>query len=717
MFHLLLFTVIVSNLLGFSLSGTVLDSDTNEPLDNVNISIIGTDNGTTTNYLGKFKLNDIQNGVQEISFSSIGYKNFSKEFSSKRVRENFIIQLEKEPLQWKAVNVMGLIPSKHSPEVTQIVPSTKIMNTDQETLGTLLNNLHGIEVQSAHDYGRNVNISIRGSSDFKPGGYNNRVLLLLDGFPVSIPNSGSSDWNAIPFETVKHIEVVRGPASSVYGHNSMGGVINIVTRSGSGLDQWTPEIRFGSYGSRSFSVAYDRGYGKTSFISSLGHANSNGHRFNSGYEQTRFSLKINRSLSSGQKIQLSYLGCNSFNGQPGFVYPDNPGLISYRESYRFSNYLQLYYKRMINEYLLSVSLATNHFKTDYKDRDDTPVDDLRDNTNYRDHSYMARAQLQRFFNDGDNIIIGSEISLDQSRSNVLRNIYEQPEQKTSAGFAKYRMQLRDNLILDMGMRYDYRDVTGGEGYSIKSFQAFSPKISLIHDMNSSLITYLSYNKGFRAPSISELFLEYESSYGLLLQGNPTLKPESLNSIESGFKLQKEGVSYFGNVFFNQYSDMIDFIYTIPVRSVNREIVKGIGAELGSNFYIDKTKSNFNFTYSYLNLNEGSDAPMLYRPKHKIRFTWVQQFSLLDFRLSTRYVSKQLYEDFLSDTHPIDGNTVIFPLETLPETFISDFSITKTFTDYDVSIKVKNLFDNNYVLIQHYPMPGRNFEMSITKSIK
>ena len=189
--------------IGFLLSGTVLDSDTNEPLDNVNISIIGTDNGTTTNYLGKFKLNDIQNGVQEISFSSIGYKNFSKKFSSKRVRENFIIQLEKEPLQWKAVNVMGLIPSKHSPEVTQIVPSTKIMNTDQETLGTLLNNLHGIEVQSAHDYGRNVNISIRGSSDFKPGGYNNRVLLLLDGFPVSIPNSGSSDWNAIPFTVAR----------------------------------------------------------------------------------------------------------------------------------------------------------------------------------------------------------------------------------------------------------------------------------------------------------------------------------------------------------------------------------------------------------------------------------------------------------------------------------------------------------------------------------
>ena len=124
MFYLFLLAVISSNLLGLSVSGTVLDSDTNEPLGNVNISIIGTDSGTTTNYLGEFKLDDIENDIQEISFSLIGYKNYSKELSSKKVSKNFTIQLEKEPLQWKAVNVMGLIPSKHSPEVTQIISST-----------------------------------------------------------------------------------------------------------------------------------------------------------------------------------------------------------------------------------------------------------------------------------------------------------------------------------------------------------------------------------------------------------------------------------------------------------------------------------------------------------------------------------------------------------------------------------------------------------------
>ena len=717
MYYLSFFIILASGLNGYSLSGGVFDSETNEPLENVNITIIGSEKGVTTDQQGNFQLDDLSN--QNITFSLIGYKLFSKDFTNKDVLDSKLkIYLEKEPLQWKAVNVMGLIPSKHSPEVTEIISTDKIMNTDQKTLGTLLGNLHGIEVQSAHDYGRNVNVSIRGSSDFKPGGYNNRVLLLLDGFPVSIPNSGSSDWNAIPFETVKHIEVVRGPASSVYGHNSMGGVINIVTRSSQGLSQWAPEVRFGSYGSRSFSLAYAGDLHKTSFIGSLGYANSNGHRFNSGYEQTRFSMKLNRVLPKDQKIQFSYIFCNSFNGQPGFVYPDNPGLISYRESYRLSNYLQFYYKRIIKDYLFSLSLATNHFKTDYRDRDDTPFEEVRDKTNYRDHSYMVRGQLQRFFKGGDNLTFGMEIALDQSSSNVLRNIYEQPEQYTMAGFSQYRRQITKKIEFDMGIRFDSREVTGGEGYSVKTFKALSPKVSLFYEIDPKITTYASYNRGFRAPSISELFLEYESSYGLLLQGNPILEPESLTSIEIGMKYQKKNISLFGNIFYNHYKDMIDFIYTIPVRSVNRDVVKGMGAEIGSNVYLDGIGSNLNFTYSILDLeNVNSDIPLLYRPKHKIRVTLVQSLSNFDIRLSTRYSSEQSYEDFLSDDHPIDGNTVIFPLETLPDTFISDFSISRMISEYDLSLKVKNLFDVNYVLIQHYPMPRRNFELSITKAIK
>ena len=720
MYHLAFTMIFLSILAGSSISGLVKDVETDKIIENVNIILKNSNLGTVTNKDGNFEIRNLSIGNHQISFSMIGYKTFSKNiYLNENNQEFLIVSLEKDPIQWKAVNVMGLIPSKHSPEITEIVETKKATNTNQITLSSLLSNLHGIEVQSAHDYGRNVNISIRGSSDFKPGGYNNRVLLLLDGFPVSIPNSGSSDWNAIPFETIKHIEVVRGPASSIYGHNSMGGVINIVTRSGGNSKKWYPDLRFGSFDSQAFSLSHSGNINKTNYIGSLGHSSSNGHRFNSDHKQTRFSFKLNRFLPKDQQVQFSFINSQSLNGQPGFVYPDNPELISYRKSQRLSNYIQFYYKRLLGKYLVSLSLATNHFNTDYNDRDDAPEEKIQGQTYYRDQSYILRNQLQMFLDQNVNLTVGTEVSIDQSKSNVLRNIYVQPEQLTIAGFAQFRKPITTKLIYDIGLRYDNRQVKGGEGYIAKNFQAFSPKLSLVYEYNPRSTAYIALNKGFRAPSISELFLEYESNYGLLLQGNPKLNAESLTNIEAGVRYKgKENFSLFSNIFFNRYANMIDFIYTIPVKSINREIVNGLGFEFGSNISIDSFGSNLNFTYSYLDMeNVNSDVPLLYRSKHKIRFTVFQKTPFFDFLFSTRYGSTQLFEDFLNDDHPIEDNTVIFPLETLPETIISDASISKNIMGYDLTIKIKNLFDRKYVMIQYYPMPGRNFEISINKPIR
>ena len=717
MTYLIYFFLTISFIIADNIEGYVLDVNTKNPLNNVNVFINDLEIGTVTDKNGFFQIQNLESGDYILRVSSIGYELHSQNINT--MDDPISIYINRKPLQWDAVNVMGLIPSKHSPEITQLVVSDRKHNTNQNTLSTLLDNLHGIHVQSAHDYGRNVNISIRGSSDFKPGGYNNRVLLLLDGFPVLIPNSGSSDWNAIPFETVKRIEIVRGPASSTYGHNSMGGIVNIVTRSGISESKWYPQLRFGSYQSRNLSLTFSDKIGNYVINSSLGNSGSDGHRFNSGYDQTRLSLKLNRGFSKDHQLQTSFIICNSFNQQPGFEYPQNPGLISYRESFRISGYGQIYYKRLIRNNIFSISLAINQFKTDYRDRDDAPLEKIQGKTYYRDNSYIMRGQFQKFFNSGGNITLGSEFSLDQSKSNVLRNIFIQPEQITSAGFLQYRKPLGKRFLYDLGLRYDLRNVTGGKGYSNKKFKSISPKFTLRYNINENYTTHIAINKGFRAPSISELFLEYESSYGLLLQGNPTLDAESLTSIDLGVKYQyQDKLSFFTNVFMNRYKNMIDFIYTIPVKSINRELVNGFGVEMGSNILIDKTKSNLNIIYSYLNMeNMNSNIPLLYRPNHRVSLTLVQETSFSTFQFTSKYTSSQLYEDFLSDDHPIEDNLVIFPLETLPKTIISDLSITKRIAGFDYSLKIKNLFDKDYVLIQHYPMPGRNIEFSLIKPIE
>jgi iron complex outermembrane receptor protein len=146
-------------------------------------------------------------------------------------------------------------------------------------------------------------------------------------------------------------------------------------------------------------------------------------------------------------------------------------------------------------------------------------------------------------------------------------------------------------------------------------------------------------------------------------------------------------------------------------------VNGIGFEFGSSMLIEKTSSNINLSYSYLEMeNVNFEAPLLYRPKHRIRFTVVQDFPLATFQFSSRYTSRQFYEDFLSDEHPIENQTVIFPIEKLPQTIINDLGVSTKMMNFDFSFKIKNIFNTNYVLIQHYPMPGRNFELNVNKTI-
>ena len=117
-------------------------------------------------------------------------------------------------------------------------------------------------MQFAHPNGRNVNVSIRGSSDSKPGGYNNRVLILLDGVPILIPNSGTPDWNSLPLESLERIEIENSPASTQYGHNSMGGVINLITDVGRNEKKTKFQFSGSSYSKALTSITHNNNKGK-----------------------------------------------------------------------------------------------------------------------------------------------------------------------------------------------------------------------------------------------------------------------------------------------------------------------------------------------------------------------------------------------------------------------------------------------------------------------
>jgi len=706
-----------------TIQGIVIDESDNSPLIGANILLSNLEIGSTTDINGEFIFSNINKRQLNLEISMIGYDKYQKSIVIENDEDlKLIIYLKREPIIWETINVVGMFPSKHSPEITQIIDNKKLLNKNSASISGLLKSIYGFDLQMAHAHGRNVNISIRGSSDYKPGGYNNRVLLLIDGFPVSIPNSGAPDWNAIPLENIDRIEIVRGPASSLYGHNSMGGVINMVTKSNFSKKIFSYDAGIGSFNNSIFNLNYSQELKNVQVFTSAGYNYSSGHRFNANHNSIRGSLKLKSDSNNQRNWSLSGIITKSNNGQPGFIYPDNPGLISYRQSERVSSYIQLFYSFPVfdNGYLSS-SIGINHFNTTYNDRDDTPIDKIQGQTTYNDQMLLLRNEYQYFFDDKSILTIGAEFGNDQSKADVINSIYKQPIQQTIAAFSQLKKNINTLLKMDIGIRYDYRWVQGGKNYPKKMFQAFSPKFNVYFQSTPDKQYHMSLNRGFRAPSISELFLEHESSYGLQFRGNSGLQPEYLTAAEIGFKNHNnQNHTWFTNIFYNYYRDMIDFVYSIPVESLNRTNVDAYGVEIGGTHDLPFDIANLEFSYSYLDMKDlkNPDMPILYRSKHTVKGSIIKPIVKdINFSLSFNYKSVQQYEDFLSDDHPVIDNIFRFPIKKIPDTILFDLEVSKSFTNYKITGMVRNIFDKKYVLIQHYPMPGRTWQINFTKHIQ
>ena len=712
-FYLLILFFSISFSQDLKFFGTILNNQTKEPIIDANIVFLGTDFGSASDKEGNFSVINLKGKKYEILISAIGYRDILTSINLIN-QDRYIFEMVPEPVLSSALNVIGRFPSKHLPYFTQNITNEKISDYNYQTMSELFRNIGGVDVQTAHDNGRNANFSIRGSSDYKPGGYNNRVLVLLDGFQISMPYSGSIDWNAMPLDFLDRVEVVKGPVSSLYGQNSMGGIINLVTKNYSD-EFYNVKATVGSYDSRDLNLTMSNITDNISYTALLQHKKGNGHRFNAQYEQNNFYTKI---FNKKQDLSVSLIANKSVNGQPGFYIEDRPSLTSYRISNRDSVYLQLFKKQTLdanNNIVYSFSL--NHFYTNYFDRDDTPAEEIQEQTFYNDTSLNLRAEYQKLINNKSYLIFGSDIILEQSDISIYRNIYDDLKQVTGGFFAQNRIQLNERLLLGLGLRIDYRNVDRGNEFSYKSFSDVSPKINLTFKRDSFSTWNFALSKGFRSPSLSELFLQYESDYGLNTQGNPNLDPEQLYGLDISFdRSNKSNLTYSVSTFYYKYEDMIDFVYGLPVIALNRSDISSCGLETNISYQIN-SNLNLDLGYTYLRVNDINNIdPILYRPNHKFVSSIKYKSENISHIISMRYQSEQDYQDFLSDEREYEGSEIKFPIEQLDSLVLFNYVGNYELNNRDkITLKISNLFDKQYELIQDFPMPGRTLNIMLERA--
>ena len=448
-------------------------------------------------------------------------------------------------------------------------------------------------------------ISIRGMQT-------DHSLVLVDGMRIS--NSASaiahSDFELgwVPAEAIERIEVVRGPMSSLYGSEALGGVVNIITRRAT--DEW--------HGSFSTSgVLTEHGLG------------GNGYNV-SGY--------------AGGPILPGVLGLNvwgTFKGRTELASPGDPRISSMGDERAFtgnatltwtpddSQRIDLSYGAGFEERWRGTQ-GTGQVPTFYRSEDDIwrqrlslshegdwnwglsrvrVYGSMLDRENQRSDGAAASGP-QKFTDtvgdgqvsfspfDGHKFTIGGEVRQERL-SDPTVNSAGLAEQIHYAGFVQDEIRLGDKWELVLGGRVDHHEQFGWEA---------SPRVYVLHHFNDALTFKAGVGTGFKAPTLKQLSPEYSAIAGggrFTIVGNPELQPETNLSYEAGFEYQQGIWSARAMGFQNDVDNLIQTICVIKCtgapgatwsyRNINQARIRGIelggGVELPWNMRLDA-----NYTY-------------------------------------------------------------------------------------------------------------------------
>lgn len=203
------------------IKGKVYDAETNLPLAGASVVIKNLNSGTTTNANGEFTI-ESQEIVEQLHISHIGYRSTTIKVSGNILE----ISLKPESSEIDEVVVTATKTERLAHEVPasiSIVKSAEIENTPVVYADEALRYVPGVYQRRSKFSDATASVSMRGFEG------NARTLVLLDGQPLNDGYNHGLIWSAIPTDNINRIEVIKGPFSSLYGGNAMGGVINIIT--------------------------------------------------------------------------------------------------------------------------------------------------------------------------------------------------------------------------------------------------------------------------------------------------------------------------------------------------------------------------------------------------------------------------------------------------------------------------------------------------------
>lgn len=611
-------------------------------------------------------------------------------------------QKKQESLQHEVVVTANRIKTslKEVASSVTIITREQLAKTGKSRILEALEEALGLSTAQSGPPGSQATVFIRGANA-------EHTLVMIDGTEVNDPitPTRSFDMSLLLVENIDRIEILRGPQSTLFGSDAMGGVINIITRQSSGRPKFFLSGYGGSYGTYSGNAEVS---GSTSVVRysasaalfdtdgfSAASTNYEGNEEADGHRNLTLSGRIGFDLSANLSLDFfaRRIDTETDLDNSGGDYGDDPNSVQSYDSLFFMGQVRGLFLRNRWEQNLKVSVV------DYHRTSSNPVDEsnpfLSEESEFKSKLWKLDWQNSLFLHESNTLTFGLEHQKEQGeswyRSEGMFGPYESvfPRQKAhnTGLYVQDQFRFDSRLFLTAGIRYDNHSQT-------EPSTTYRIAPAYVIESTGTKIK-ATWGTGFKAPSLYQLYAP-ATLFGPA--GNENLKPEKSTGWDLGVEQNfLDNTLMFGFTYFsNSFEDLIDYDFTQGYINISEARSKGAEITL-----IARPIPILSFLVTYTRTeakNTETDEYLLRRPKDKFtaRLDW-EFLERANIHISMIYVGER--EDlFWQDWTPT-------PVTLESYTLLNAAGFYDLFESLQLFLRLDNILNADYETIKGYGTPG------------
>jgi vitamin B12 transporter len=555
-----------------------------------------------------------------------------------------------------------------------VIRREDIARAGQATTAEFLATQPGVQIVENGSPGAMANVVLRGAN---PG----HTLVLIDGIRQGSATLGTVSWSRLPLAQVERIEILRGPASSLYGSDAIGGVVQIFTRRGEGAPRVDAEAGVGSYGTTSARGAVSGSAGGLHYSVAAAELRTRGfnsieNRGNRAYNPDADGF-TNQSLTTAVSYDFApghEVGLNAFSSTGRNRYDDSyprPANADYQNKLAVQSYAGTLKDRIADGWLSTLRVGhSSDDSTSYADGVMTTVFRTdRDEWSWQHDLHLPVGKLLLAVENVDEKISGTSTYTLKER-NVRSWLLG-----WSGRLGSQRLQA--NMRRDDNSQFGVKN-TGSLGWGYQFDERWRASAS--------------YGTAFKAPTFNDLY--YPLTYGYV--GNPALKPETSHSRELALHYERPGHHAAVIWYSNRINDLISWTgHTSPV-NIGTARLEGVTVTHTGRI------GNFDDSLSvdYLDATDAATGKRLGRRARNTANAGIgQTLGPWQWRSEVQAVGQRFDDD--ANTRRLGG----FSLVNLQ----GSYAISR---DWSLFARLNNLFGKKYELVSDFATPGTNLYVGL-----